>query len=125
MSLIKQLIRHEGMRLKPYRDQVGKLTIGVGRNLDDMGISESEAIIMLNNDVLRCDRETEKFLSIPEDMDDIRLNVLVNMCFNLGIKRLQSFKKMLAAVRIKDYETAAKEMLDSHWAWQVKGRATE
>jgi hypothetical protein len=34
MNRIKaQLIRHEGLRLKPYRCTAGKLTIGIGRNL--------------------------------------------------------------------------------------------
>lgn len=41
------LIRHEGLRLKPYHDTVRKLTIGIGRNLDDVGITHEEALILL------------------------------------------------------------------------------
>ena len=47
-----QLIKHEGLRLKPYRDSVGILSIGVGRNLDDVGISEDEAMVLLGNDII-------------------------------------------------------------------------
>ncbi len=40
MNRIKaQLVRHEGLKLKPYRCTAGKLTIGIGRNLDNCGIS--------------------------------------------------------------------------------------
>lgn len=40
--LLSELSRDEGRRLKPYLDTVGKTTIGVGRNLTDVGISEDE-----------------------------------------------------------------------------------
>lgn len=43
----QMLIRHEGLKLKPYQCTAGKLTIGVGRNIEDMGITEDEAIYML------------------------------------------------------------------------------
>ena len=58
-------------------------------------------------------------------MDDARLGVLIEMCYNLGLSGLAGFKKMLAAVEAGDYKKAAKEMLDSKWAFQVKGRAVE
>src|SRR4051812_27390106 len=37
-ALVNQLIIDEGLKLSPYTDTVGKLTIGVGRNLTDVGI---------------------------------------------------------------------------------------
>ena len=46
------------------------------------------------------------------------------MAFNLGINRLKKFKKFLAALQESDFETAAKEMIDSRWAEQVGPRAT-
>lgn len=45
------LIRHDGLRLKPYRDTRNKLTIGVGRNLDDVGITREEALMLPNNEI--------------------------------------------------------------------------
>ena len=58
MNRIKaQLVRHEGLRLKPYRCTAGKLTIGIGRNLDDCGISQTEAYLLLENDIRNCEKQ--------------------------------------------------------------------
>ena len=51
-SIVNQLILHEGLRLKPYRCTAGKLTIGVGRNLETKGLSEEEALFYL--EVIKC-----------------------------------------------------------------------
>ena len=45
------LIRHEGLKLKPYLCTAGKLTIGVGRNIQDRGITYQEAMMLLENDI--------------------------------------------------------------------------
>lgn len=122
--LYDDLIRHEGLRLKPYRCTAGKLTIGVGRNLDDVGISPAEALMMLKNDVdaLMADLELREIIA-PHN--EVRQEVLVNMAFNMGVPRLKGFKKMLAALQRMDYEEAARQALDSKWAKQVGGRAIE
>lgn len=123
MSILDDLIRDEGVRLKPYKDTVGKLTIGIGRNLDDVGISEEEARAMLNADVDRAESQLRKtftwFLTAPEPVQ----RALVNMCFNMGITRLTQFGKMLSALANKDYDLAASEALKSKWATQVGARA--
>jgi len=118
----RQLIRDEGMRLKPYKDSVGKLTIGVGRNIDDNGIRESEAMNMLRNDVNECIQDCFK-LGFFKKLNEPRQAVIVNMRFNLGLTRLLSFKKMLAALDRQDFPEAAKEMGDSLWSKQVGVRA--
>lgn len=121
---IKLLVQHEGLRLKPYRDTAGKLTIGVGRNLDDVGISKQEAAILLQNDLRRA--VTAARLVVGEEferLDPARQAVIIDMAFNLGQKRLSDFRKMINAVRRKDYALAAQEMRNSLWAKQVKGRA--
>ena len=41
----------EGTQLEPYLDTVGKLTIGIGRNLSDCGIRLDEAELMFQNDL--------------------------------------------------------------------------
>lgn len=118
------LIKHEGLRLKPYVDTVGKLTIGVGRNLDDVGISKDEALFMLDNDIEKCEAELKQF-DWFNNLDEVRQIVLLDMAFNLGIPRLLKFKKTIQYIQDCDFENAAKEMLDSIWAKQVKGRALE
>ena len=109
----------------PYRDTVGKLTIGVGRNLDDVGISELEAELMLTNDVNKCIADVKRHITVFNTLNDARQAVLVNMCFNLGISGLLKFKRFIAAVNAGEYLDAAIEMLDSKWANQVGYRATE
>jgi len=123
MTLEEQLTRDEGVVLKPYRDTVGKLTIGIGRNLDDKGISESEARVLLQNDIAEFDKQVGAALPWTSDMDSIRYAVLVNMAFNLGIRGLLGFKNALEAMRSEDWPKAAVEMLDSNWANQVGDRA--
>jgi len=116
------LIEDEGMKLKPYNDTVGKLTIGVGRNLDDNGISEDEALYLMHNDLDSLNAELIK-LEWYQELDEVREDVILNMAFNLGLPRLLGFKKMIKALKDKDYVKAAEEMLSSKWATQVKKRA--
>lgn len=122
---VAELIKkHEGLRLKPYTCPAGKLTIGYGRNLDDTGISPYEAETLLHNDIQNCYAQCVKF-PFWNTLNESRQAVLVDMCFNMGINRLKGFQKMLAALGRGDYPSAAKEMLSSAWARQVKSRATE
>ena len=120
----RMVTRHEGVRLHPYRDSVGKLTIGVGRNLDDVGISEEEAQLLLRNDLTQISAElaAQPWFSA---LDRARRLALIDMGFNLGLPRLLQFKRMIAALEAGDWQHAADEMLDSRWAAQVGARARE
>jgi len=122
--LRSQLERHEGLRLKPYRDTVGKLTVGYGRNLDDVGVSRDEADFMLDNDI---DKVERKLFTIEEyqALNPVRQTVICNMAFNLGFAGLMKFRGMWSGLARHDYEAAAREMLDSKWARQVGYRAQE
>lgn len=122
-ALKDQLIAHEGLRLKPYADTVGKLTIGVGRNLDDAGISTHEAMILLEHDIEAVEHDLDQRLPWWRGLTEARQLVLADMCFNLGIARLQGFRNTLAAIQAGDYESAADGMLASKWAEQVGKRA--
>jgi lysozyme len=118
-----QLIAHEDLKLTPYRDSVGKLTIGVGRNLDDKGLSKREALFLLSNDIAEVIHNLNEFLPWWESVSEDRQLVLADMCFNLGIEKLLQFKNMLEAVRQGRYDDAAKHMGQSLWARQVGNRA--
>lgn len=124
-EFIAQLIRHEGLELKPYTDTVGKLTIGVGRNLTDNGITNEEAMLLLDNDLAKHGIELSKQYPVVGGLEPVRFFVLVNMAFNLGMPRLSKFKKMWRCIHNDDYVGASIEMLDSRWATQVGGRAVE
>jgi lysozyme len=122
-ALVRQIELHEGTRLKPYRCTAGKLTIGVGRNLEDRGISLSEARILLANDLADVRNGLRNALPWVAQLDDVRQRVLIDMAFNLGIQGLLAFKRTLEAVRQGQYQQAAAMMLQSRWATQVGQRA--
>lgn len=122
-KLIQRVIQHEGLMLKPYKCPAGKLTIGVGRNLEDVGISKEEAMFLLENDLNRCHQECLRAFMWYGELDNARQGVIQEMCFNLGLARLKTFKKMLLACKLGNYELAAHEMLSSLWARQVGKRA--
>lgn len=124
-DLKKQLIRHEGVRKKPYRCTAGKLTIGVGRNIEDNGLRDDEIDLMLDNDIAECKKLLQANIKGWLAFHQERQNVLINMCFNLGLPRLLKFKKMLKAMEEFNWNKAAVEMLDSRWAVQVGSRAIE
>lgn len=124
MSLLsEQLKRDEGVKLHPYKDSMGKLTIGVGRNLDDVGISMDEAEMLLANDIQHAINSIDATFPWAMGLDSARKDALTNMAFNMGIGGLMGFRKFLAAMQSGDYNTAADEMLDSQWAKQVPNRA--
>ncbi|MGH8622269.1 MAG: glycoside hydrolase family protein [Burkholderiales bacterium] len=123
--LQEMLIRHEGLRLKPYRDTRDKLTIGVGRNLDDVGITRAEALMLLNNDIATVRNEVERAFQWFSSLNAVRKAVVLDMVFNLGLPKFRQFEKTIAAIKAKNWEKAAREMLDSRWARQVGVRAKE
>ena len=122
-QLIQDLISDEGLRTEPYIDTVGKMTIGVGRNLDDNGISQAEAMFMLTNDIEMVETELDARLDWWRGLPDDAQRALCNMTFNIGWPRLSKFEKMLAALKDRDFEEAAAQALASKWATQVGQRA--
>jgi lysozyme len=143
-AVLEELVRDEGERLKVYRCTARKLTIGVGRNLDDVGIfahetaalgitkgscvangiTKEQSRFLLNSDVDRVDRDLDRHLPWWRDLDRVRQRVMVNMAFNLGIGGLCGFKNTLAMIRGGAYREAATAMMQSKWARQVGARAS-
>lgn len=145
-KLLDELIAHEGMVLTVYQDTLGIDTIGIGRNLQDRGISkeeldhmdiphidliyrdgitEADARYLAKNDVRIVEDELLRAHPCVDRLDAVRQLVLIDMAFNMGVPRLCKFKKMWAAIHDEDFIIAAKEMLDSRWANQVKSRSTK
>lgn len=137
-EITKRLLIHEGCVDHVYKCPAGYLTIGVGRNLETNpltprekevvgdiknGITVEKCIYLLKNDVKRCERDLINNLSFWYQLDDERQYALLDMCFNMGIKRLLKFKRMLGAMLIGDYRGAAKECLMSKYAVDVGKRA--
>ena len=125
MSLIEQLKRHEGLKLKPYKCTADKLTIGVGRNLEDVGISEEEAEMLLQNDIQRATVQIQAEFPWTEQLDEVRFAALINFTFNVGIGTVGKFVNAMALLRDGSYDMAADEFLNSRWAKQVGQRAVD
>lgn len=148
--LKKQLITDEGLKLFPYRCTANKISIGVGRNLEDnpltltelifigirertpsgviaeltqKGLTHGDAMYLLENDVDKVVSQLKKALPWFDSKPDAVQRVLSNLCFNIGITRLLEFKRTLALIKADKYEDAAREMLNSKWANQVGARS--
>lgn len=109
-------------RYFPYKCSAGKTTIGIGRNIDDVGISEYECHTMLAADIKNVENWLVRY-PFWSSLTDNRKAALISMGFNIGPGRFAGFKNMIAALNKRDYVTAAKEGLDSTWRKQVGRRA--
>lgn len=108
----------EGLRFKPYRCTAGKLTIGVGRNIDDVGISRAEAYILLDNDIARATRDCEEVFgaALWNSWGEVRRLGWVNFRFQLGKGGMLSFRNTLDHARSENWERVEKHLLASKWA---------
>lgn len=112
----------EGVRNFPYEDSVGILTIGVGRNLEERGLTDEEVEHLLHTDANNAIEDARSF-DYWNSLNPARRIVLADMCFNLGITRFKGFVKTNIALHAGDYETAADEMVDSRWYRQTGRRS--
>lgn len=151
-ELLKQeLIRDEGMKLRPYKDSLGIFSVAVGRNLEDKGLTRNElsslginvnlnkeqvisvllergltkqeCLMLLSNDIDDAWEDLTTALPWIEQKPEVVQRVLTNMCFNVGLSRLLDFKKTLAHIKANRYLEASQEMLNSRWANQVGARS--
>lgn len=123
LKLKKLLVQHESYKQFPYTDSTGHLTIGVGRNLIDRGVSLTEALYLLDEDIAYFTHKLSYSLNFWDRLNEARQIVLVDMCFNLGLQGFLGFKEMMLAIECGDFDRAAQEMIDSKWAAQVGERA--
>lgn len=122
-KLADLLERHEGRRRWAYRDSEGYLTIGIGFNLDSDGLYDEEMDFILRNRIKLKYGDLARVRPLVRNLCETRQIVLVDMAYNMGVRKLLGFKRMWLALYANDFEEAAVEMLDSVWADQVKGRA--
>ncbi len=135
-ALIKS---HEGLKLRPYADTAGILTIGWGHNLFSpntrtalaaigaslpiVRLTEAQAQLLFDGDFQQACEIAGELVPSFDSLSDNQKSALVDMAFNLGIGRMSGFHDMLKAIEDKDWPAAAKAMLDSKWAGQVGQRA--
>ena len=123
-KLKTELIKDEDLRLTPYLCTAGKTTIGVGRNLDDQGLTVEECMYLLKNDI---DRNWWDLHSIFDDIvkypEEVQ-HVLMNMRHQLGPDGFRGFELMIKAVKKQDWKRAAIEIRNSKlWRIDAPNRA--
>ncbi len=121
-KLSDAIISHEGSERYAYQDSMGFTTVGIGRNIDKHGgngLSMDEQLYLLNNDILRCRSELLRCDFYKNEINAVRQDALVELCFNMGLSGLLKFVKMLSFFQEKNYKAATIELVDSKWAKQV------
>jgi len=143
-AMVERIKSHEGYKVTPYKDTVGKWTVGYGRNLEDNPLTPAEVIKLfgktrfhstvdaeiffedlLIRDIEKHAEELQDRLAIFPMCSTNEQTVLIDMAFNLGVPTLLSFKGMLHSLDNEDQVQAAVELLDSKYAEQVKTRAVD
>lgn len=125
-NLKHQLLVDEGARRFVYQDTMGYWTIGIGRNVDRRGgdgLSDDEMSYLLTNDLKDIEKDLDAHVAWWRTMTPVRQEVLMNMCFNMGIARLMKFRDTLSALEHGNWDAAASEMEDSVWCKEVGARA--
>ena len=122
-DILARLIDEEGLKLKAYVDTVGKVTIGIGCNLTDVGITKDEAIYLCNNRIDNAINDLRRNLDYFDTLPGNVQMVLVDLTYNMGIGTLLTFHNTLNYIKMGDYKTASENLLMSTWAKQVGVRA--
>ena len=136
-TIIEDLKRDEGLRLKPYLCTAGRRSIGVGRNFDDNsltaeeleiifgrnGITVEDAELLLSNDIKKTRQQLKVLFSDFDEFPDNVKRVLINMHFNLGDAGFRSLRTLIEGVKKKDWKYCATRMKTFSWFKQVGQRA--
>ncbi len=123
--LIDRVKKDEGFSAVAFWDNE-QWTYGYGCKAPGEGatITEEEAEVLLVDELKEA---AQDFISIyrdcGENINDVRTEALINMCFNLGKTKMLKFRKMNAAIHRGDWMEAAYQARDSVWYKQVGKRA--
>lgn len=130
--MITKLLKfEEGFRAYPYQCSEGYPTIGIGKRIGNEGtplsayqftVSEPLAELWLSEEVGKIIDQLNDH-NFYVNLDSVRKDIIVSMGYQLGLNGLLKFKKMIAALEIKDWQLAQYEGLDSLWAKQTPDRA--
>ena len=124
-KLIEQIKKHEGYRSRVYSDSLGIDTIGIGFAIKDLELSEEVCEIILKEKLIKLYSRVEKRFPFFNNLPIEIKNVLLNMCYQMGVGGVSKFKKLLKAMEESDWIEAAHQALDSQWAKQTPHRAKE
>ena len=127
-ELKKRIKKNEGFSLKPYKDQLGHLTIGYGH------------LILPNETYLLKNKTKKPHLNSIFDQDFERAlgdykrfikqkhhnrkdkELLIEMTYQMGAKRVLKFKKLISNMQKNKKHLVCFEMMDSLWYTQTPNR---
>jgi lysozyme len=123
VSLVDSIKVSEGFRPRLYQCTAGVDTIGYGFAIKDLHLDEDICDMILERKLgelkLRIHKNYPFVLDLPESVQD----VVIEMCYQLGLTGFSAFKKTIQFLRLEDFKSASVEMLDSRWAKQTPNRA--
>ena len=124
-DLLEKIKEHEGFVEHVYDDSLGIPTIGYGFAIKDLVLDEDIAEEILIRKLEKLKRNAISRFKWLEDMPQEVQEVILNMCYQLGVAGVSKFRKAISALQEGEWNEAADEMLDSLWAKQTPNRATE
>ena len=124
-SLIKQIKHHEGYRSRVYKCTEGYDTIGYGFAIKDLVVSEEVCEMILLEKLEFLEKSIKNRFSWYEESPQVIKEVIINMCYQLGVSGFSRFRKTISYLEKENYLEASKEMLRSRWAKQTPNRAKE
>jgi len=122
-NIKEMLIKNEGLVCTPYHCSANKLSIGIGRNLEANGISEDEAMYLLENDINRVVANLDKVWEVWRTFPPLAQEVCVDMAFQMGIAGFMNFRQTRALMEMGCWLEASEEVLRSKYAVQTPNRA--
>ena len=127
-KLKKRIKKNEGFSLKPYKDQLGYLTIGYGHLIlpnETYLLKNKTNKLQLNSifdqDFERALGDYKRFIKQKHHNRKDK-ELLIEMTYQMGAKRVLKFKKLISNMQKNKKHLVCFEMMDSLWYTQTPNR---
>ena len=127
-ELKKRIKKNEGFSLKPYKDQLGYLTIGYGHLIlpnETYLLKNKTNKLQLNSifdqDFERALGDYKRFIKQKHHNRKDK-ELLIEMTYQMGAKRVLKFKKLISNMKKNKRHLVCFEMMDSLWYTQTPNR---
>ena len=127
-ELKKRIKKNEGFSLKPYKDQLGYLTIGYGHlilpnetYLLKNKTNKPQLNSIFDQDFERALGDYKRFIKQKHHNRKDK-ELLIEMTYQMGAKRVLKFKKLISNMQKNNKHLVCFEMMDSLWYTQTPNR---
>ncbi len=127
-NLKKRIKSNEGFSSKPYKDQLGHLTIGYGHlilsnetHLLKTKTNKAQLNSIFNQDFERALRDYKRFIK-QKNHNRKDKEILIEMIYQMGAKKVLKFKKLILNMKKNKKHLVCFEMMDSLWYTQTPNR---